>query len=42
MDRRILESLKEYYKNVKDQEFSIDMIPNLENFPHEEENKNNR
>lgn len=39
MDKRILESVKEFYKNVKEQEFSLDMIPNLEYFPHDQEKK---
>lgn len=40
MDKRILESVKEFYKNVKDQEFSFDMIPNLDHLPDEQEHKN--
>lgn len=39
MDKRILESVKEFYKNVKDQEFSFDMIPHLEDLPDEQEHK---
>jgi len=37
MDKRILESLKEFYKNVKEQDFSLDMIPYPANLPDEQE-----
>lgn len=39
MDKRILESVKEFYRNVKEQEFSLDLIPTLEDFPEDQERK---
>ncbi|AFM00378.1 MULTISPECIES: hypothetical protein [Desulfitobacterium] len=40
MDKRILESVKEFYKNVKGQEFFPDIIPYMEYSPDEQEYKN--
>ena len=37
MDKRILESVKEFYKNVKGQEFCLDMIPYSADLSEEQE-----
>lgn len=40
MDKRILESVKEFYKNVKDQEFFPDIMTYMEYSSDEQEGKN--
>jgi|GEM_PF-6628007 len=36
MDRRILESVKEFYKNVKEEELSWDLIPRTKYLPQDQ------
>ncbi|SHN83200.1 hypothetical protein [Desulfitobacterium chlororespirans] len=37
MDKRIMESVKEFYKNVKGQDFFLDLSPYPVNLPEEQE-----
>ncbi|MGE4274235.1 MAG: hypothetical protein AB7E31_15450 [Desulfitobacterium sp.] len=39
MDKRILESVREFYRNVKDQEFSWDLFPYRANSSYDHERK---
>ncbi|MEL1134325.1 hypothetical protein AAC978_03990 [Desulfitobacterium sp. THU1] len=41
MDKRILESVREFYRNVKNQEFSLDLFPYQAYSPYEHEGKHN-